>query len=101
MSPYVTSASKPETRKQSSKPRSSHSHTIPPPWLINTLPWIGTILILAGRLLFAYQLNNSAFAVSLVGDAAWIAYGVQKKLYALIVLDLMLACIDVYGIWLT
>lgn len=59
--------------------------------------WLGSFLIIVGRLLLG-QGMWTGFAVSALGDLCWIHFGVKRKIYSLVFLDVILLAADLVGV---
>jgi len=62
------------------------------------LGWIGTVCVLAGRVLFVGGFMGTGFVVSVTGDLLWLTYGVRARIWSLALLDAVLLIVDVMGV---
>ena len=62
------------------------------------LAWFGSVLVLLGRALLAYDYILAGFVTAAVGDIAWLIYGVRTRLWPVVFLDVCLLAADIIGI---
>lgn len=65
------------------------------------LEWSGTITSAIAAIMIALKIDISAwgFVVFMISGMFWIGFGIQKKAYGFILLQLILIGIDILGIW--
>ena len=60
--------------------------------------WIGALAVVTGRGLLATDFFLLGFATGALGDAAWIYFGVTRKIWSLVFLDAVLLMADLLGV---
>ncbi len=64
------------------------------------IAWLGTACVLGGRGLLASGYYVEGFALSVVGDILWMAWGIKLRVPALYLLDGVLLVLDISGAYL-
>ena len=60
--------------------------------------WTGSALVLAGRVLLAYEQYQIGFLRGAFGDICWIYWGTKRRVWSLVALDLCLLFADILGV---
>jgi len=61
------------------------------------LAWAGTALIVASRFAFMSALLGVGFACAAGGSLCWCLYGYHRRIWSLVVVDLIMLALDVCG----
>ncbi len=62
------------------------------------MSWLGSVLVLTGRGLLAYDALFWGFAIGALGDVCWLWFGVRGRIWSLVFLDGVLLATDVVGV---